>query len=524
MRFELGLRYVPNITVEQAKVKLATLPKGVSTGLIIKGIQEGYVPTAFIAWSEDKRVLNEIEDRLNELGFECYVVDHGFFVARWLTLFSEKLGRARYREKEKSQGYISLGEGKRKAGKSVQSVLAQHLMMLAVQLVIVEGLFVWRMGINLGVVNLASAKNLAPPFLTCALGLFAAYVATTAIQAYRTGQLSKAGAAPFVLLPLCVTLGALFYLKIEQDVARQARAIGRPPSSPFAGLLVELRKRGAGDAELAAGADGANRRGFGAEGEEDDGIDCIDPSAWGWVPECIAGPDWDMTRACLPMPKPPRRPKVVEQPIAKKVARVAIARPAKRKVVMRPWAVRFEALDLVELLAAWLISMGAVAFLGIVRRKAALQGAPEPAQPAQGAPAVESGVQNEEVQQLRAELAQARAQLARPQAAGEDTLVLQQQLEETQASLLTHQGVIANFKQQLGPIKQMHAEQLVEIERLRSMLAQAQAATQQAATPHVARPVAQRAQAPANTQGGPRRAAIEVSADDETERARRRRT
>lgn len=483
MRFELGLRELADLTPDEAKEKLAALPKGISTGVIIKALQTGQVPSVTIAWSEDKRVINEIEDGLTDLGFRCHVIDHGFFVLRIGTALAEALGRSRYRKKVKEdRSYISLGEQKRKGP---MSDLALHALILLLQVVVVEGLYVWRLGIKLGAVNLSSAKDLSPQLGACAAGVFVAYVLTTTVYAWRKGKVSAATAAPIAVLATACTIGALFFMKAEHEAAREKRAIGRPTSNPYAGLLVELRRRGAGSSKLAGSQN--VQAGQDAYGEDSEALECFDPSEIGQFPECLATGDWETSQACLPNPPRPKRPRI-EEP---KPVRIATVAPKVRRVVApRPFGLTFELVHLSELVLVWMLSLLAVYGLASRKRKKSAEPPAALPEPVAAAPAV-----NQEVEQLKAALTEAYARLQQ-QNAGGDAQALQQKLAETQASLVAHQNAIAKFKQQVGPIKEMQAAQVAEIERLRGLLQQVAGRAPQQMAP----------QAPANTQGAARRA------------------
>jgi len=484
MRFELGLRELADLTPEEAKEKLAALPKGISTGVILKALQMGQVPSVTIAWSEDKRVINEIEDGLTALGFRCHVIDHGFFVLRIGTALAEAMGRSRYRKVDKrDRMYISLGEQKRR---SPMSDLGQHALFLALQIIVIEGLYVWRLGLKVGAMNLASAKDLSPQLAICAAGVCVAYVLTTTTRAWRQGKISLAAWVPIAVFALVCAVGALFYMKVEYEAARDKQAIGRPPSNPYAGLLVELRRRGEGTSGTSEQMSVASHDEYGQDSEA---LECFDPSEWGQYPECIGSSDWESALACTPLPQRPKRPRIDPS----KPVRVAVAaKPkVKRVTVPRPWGVTLELVTLAAVLLAWLLSLVFVHMLAVGRRKASASTA--------AAKAPEPAVESAETQLLRAELADAQAQLA-AQAGSPALEAVRRELADTQASLLAHQNAIAKFKQQVGPIKEMHAAQLAEIERLRAML-------QQATGQRPAQPTAaQRPAAPANNQVAPRRA------------------
>ena len=64
MRFELCLSALPDLTLAEAKAKLAGFPKGLIAGVIVKALQDKRLPSVAIAWSEDKRVINEMIPRL----------------------------------------------------------------------------------------------------------------------------------------------------------------------------------------------------------------------------------------------------------------------------------------------------------------------------------------------------------------------------------------------------------------------------------------------------------------------------
>ena len=77
MRFELFLTRLPRAQRARVESALTDLPKGVSAGVILKGMEARRVPTVPVAWSDDKRIMNEVVDVLVELGAECRLADHG---------------------------------------------------------------------------------------------------------------------------------------------------------------------------------------------------------------------------------------------------------------------------------------------------------------------------------------------------------------------------------------------------------------------------------------------------------------
>lgn len=487
MRFELGLRELPRVRVEEAKEKLEGLPKGVSVGLIIRGMQDNRVPSVSVAWSEDKRVINEIQDRLADMGAECYVVDHGFFVLRIATFLAEKMGASRYRKVEKENHTYSplslYAKGKRA---ELKSAFARHLLIFVAQLAVIEGLFIWRVALRTGAQSVSSAPWLPSMLIACGVGVFVAYALTQTIEAFRTKKAGLTALVPVSGVSLLVTVVSLFHFNagLEEEIAK--RSVGRPPSNPFAGLLVELRRR-AGD-EVSA-EDAAEQVNLAAD---ETALACVDVHAALGLAECLNGPAWDLMSACLPAPKLPGLPplkvtieksEVVASPFAPVAAKPRIQ-------VVHTSGVTFELVHLSILLLVWLLSLVGVHFLLARRSKRPSKSAGEAVNTheesaPEAVPPIVAGDSNtanpETVMQVQA---------------------LEQELEQTRAALLAHREAVVQLRQELLPARELHAAQSAEIVQLRQALAQLRG--RETGAQVVAQPrgdQAPLAAAPANNQG-----------------------
>ncbi len=513
MRFELVLSGLPDVSVEDAKQKLADLPKGVSTGVIIKAMQDARLPSVAVAWSEDKRVLNEIQDRIAEIGGHSDVVDHGFFLFRIITWISERLGATRYRKAQKEdRSYVKIGDKYKQS--TPMSDVTRGAIIVAMQMLLVEVLFVWRVSLKVGAGSLGSATWLPELLVACGVGVVCAYMLARAVEGWRSGRVSQLRAAPFILLSVGCTIASLFFVSAEREAEIARRSIGRPTSNPYAGLLTELRKRLA-KGELTLQTDGTQLGAGLASGEDEVGERmCVDPSEFDpSLRACMIGPDWEQAGACLTPPAPPKAPRLAFSKPAKPPRVPVVRQTIKRKVSPRPWGITLEKHEAAELALLWALSLSALAFF--LSRRARPATSVEAAAQAPGlsgqAPA---SVSEAEVQALREQLVQAQgtaqqalAHLARLRTAGApDAQMLQAQLAATQAELLVHRNAVAQVREQLKPVREEHAAHLAEIARLRQLLSQVSARLN--TQPAVKAPAA-RAQAPANNQGSSKQSASE---------------
>ena len=500
MRFELCLSALPDLTAEEAKDKLAGLPKGLIAGVIVKALQERRLPSVAVAWSEDKRVINEISDRLSAMGAECYVVDHAFFPLRIVTLIAERIAGDRYRKAAlEDRSLIRVG-GHETTARS--SIFAEHVLRFGLQLLLVEALFAWRLALYVGWDQLLAAKWLWSQLIACGCGVLAGYVFTTFAHGYRTKALSLQVAAAPMFLSLCSVVAALFFLRSDREAESARQALKRPPSNPYAGLLVELARRSAAgelpQVEEPTAVASSKAAVEPAVGE----LMCVDSDDDQGLLECMGGPAWEQALACLPLPKLPK-PSEVPRPITVAASKVhtVVSAPVqvRRRKVLRPWGVRLELLHLSSLVLVWMLSLVALHFV-LTRRK----------QPTSPALEVEDAA------------TQARAEPTPAKASVDLALVhaLQSELIETRASLDVHRNAVAQARAQIGPIKERQAAQEAEIIRLRQLLAQVQAeapagqAAQRAPTPGTM----QGAPAPANQQARPAGAAGVQARQDATGR------
>jgi hypothetical protein len=497
MRFELFLTELPKASSTRVESELAELPKGTSTATILKAIETRTLPTVSVAWSDDKRVLNEIMDTLLELGAGCRLVDHGSLLQQLVTWSAEKLGRARYREDsdEGPRTYIKLGSGKE--NESWQEALLRHALTYLLELVLVAVLFVWFVALRVGFARIFAVPELIPQLCACALGLLAVYAGTESIRAVQTGRRTLKSVAPLLIAGACSTLASLFFLGdgFEKE-AELTTSVKRPPSLPYAGLLTELRRRKlaeelhgqAGDTALELSA--AAESGPAEEGE----LPWCDASSAPVADElqCRAGPAWEDVLACAAEPAPSVRP------AATKTARRAV--PAAPRATPEPaplllpaapapeptWALKLELSTLIALIAMWLLSLGLV--LSLRRDRLAARGA-APAQdlPARAPPAAQPGTSEAafaalcaERDALRVQLVDAQEALASAQlSAGaarkpEDVPLasLQRELELTRSSLGANQTAYAQLKQQHAQASAAQATLSAELERLKHELAQ----------------------------------------------------
>jgi len=501
MRFELFLTELPKASASRVEDALTELPKGASTATILKAMESRKVPTVSVAWSDDKRVLNEVLDTLLELGAGCKLVDHGSFVQRLVTWSAEKLGRARYLEDadEGPRTYIKLGSGK---DEPLREVLLRHTLTYALELCLAAVLFVWFVALRVGFARIFSVPELMPQLAACAAGLLVAYACTESIRAVQTGRLLLKRAVPQLVAGGCLSLASLFFLGdgFDQTSAPDG-SVKRPPSLPYAGLLTELRRRKLAE-ELNGHTDGTalERAAQGrVETEEEpwcDGSEVPTPDTL----QCRSGPAWEDALACLAEPAP------APQPVATKPARRAThaARPALAAVEPaalpppapeHPWAVTLELSTAIALLGMWLLSLWLLALLRRDRALAAsgAQPASALATTAQGAGALASNPQatdrkpdDAQLSALRAELDTLRGQLVEANEAlgsaqlgagsarkPEDAQLanVQRELELTRSTLGANQAAFAQLKQQHAQATSAQTNLSSEIERLKQELA-----------------------------------------------------
>ncbi len=495
MRFELGLSALPQIKPDDVSVELAGLPKGLIAGVIVKALQERRLPTVPVAWSEDKRAINQIQDRLTELGAECYIVDHAFFPLRIATLIVERIAGDRYRKVAKEdRSLIKMGDSE---VETLTAKLMHHVLMYVVHACIVGALFVWHVANGVGLATMMSTKWLIPELGACAGGVFAAYVLTASVYAVRQGKLKIPSAVPFVMFSLGCSLAAVFFIKRQSDDEAARRAVVRPPSYPYGGLLVELRRRQDERGPLEAVTQAKSDDTAPIEKETYD-LMCMDRSDG--LSECLGGPSWELALACLPKPKPPELTvSALTVAQAEPVKPVKPVQAAKRRVVWRPWGVRLELLHLSSIVLVWMLSLVGL-YLVLARRarlrKGPIEGVEDGAAgPAQGADASAQL----ELEALRAELAAARVQASMMQGAGDPQVVqaLRRELSDTQGALEVQRNGVLQLREYASRAKELLGTQAAEILALKQRLGQPAAAPAQQAS----RQVAARAPAVANQQG-----------------------
>jgi len=493
MRFELGLNELPQIKHDEVSAKLAGLPKGLIAGVIVKALQEGRLPTVPVAWSEDKRAINEIQDRLTELGAECYIVDHAFFPFRIATMLVERIAGDRYRKVAKEdRSLIKIGD---QEAETLTAKLMHHVLMVVLHAAVVGGLFVWHVANGTGLTAVMSTKWLVPELQACGVGVFAAYLLTTSVHAVREGRLKIPAAAPFVLVSLGCTLVAILYIKRMSDEEAARRAVVRPPSNPYGGLLVELRRRQAerGPAEAEIKSESA------APIAQDEGdLMCMDRSDG--LSECLGGPSWELALACLPKPKPPDltvSAATVAPPEPVKQVQVV----AKRRVVWRPWGVRLELLHLSSIVLVWMLSLVALYFVLSRRAKGAKGSLGDGKETADGSSTEGAlAAAQLEVDALRAELAAAHMRASAVQTTSDDPEAvgaLRRELADTQAALEVQRNGVLQLREYATRAKELLGTQAAEILALKQRLGQGLASAPQPAN----RGVVGRAGTPANQQG-----------------------
>jgi flagellar biosynthesis chaperone FliJ len=372
MRFELFLTKLPRAAPARIKSTVAELPKGVSTGVLLKTLETHQVPTVPVAWHEDKRVVNEIMDALVDLGAECRLVDHGNVLLRLGTFVAERMGRDRYREDEEDEPDPSLFERGNDDAPSLAEELTRHTLIYLLQSGVVAGLFVWLVGLRVGLTGMNASRQLLGQVLCCTIGTLAAHVACSSIQALRAGRMPRK-----LTLSLCAacalpTLVAPFFVGSGFAPQAELARVKRPPSYPYAGLLTELQRRKLAD-ELAGSMrdhdeiDGDELRDprslADARRQAEAALSCLIPDAD--LTECAAGPYWEDALACLPAPIQVPRPRaaldatVAAATDTSQTGAPAAARPSAPRPVKQELTVTFALIDVLSLLAiCLLISLG----------------------------------------------------------------------------------------------------------------------------------------------------------------------
>lgn len=366
MRFELFLIDLPKAPLAKVQSALEELPKGASTGTILKSIEARKVPTVSVAWSDDKRVLNEVMDCLVDLGAGVKLVDHGNLLEKIATFAAEKAGRSRYLEDDDdpdSRKYIKLKQAKTKEAWS--EALLRHALTYFLQLCVAGVLLVWFAALRIGMERVFSTPTLLPEFGACALGLLVAYVSTTSVRAVQGGRRTVLQIAPQLVLGAGLTVASLFFLGKggEQEVADGK--VKRPPSLPFAGLITELEKRKL--AREANGRDSDEENGggpaeLGAAGEGEEELWCERPEP---VAEalCEGGRSWDEALACLPKPElaVPSKPRVAKRrkkAETEQESQFELAEESPELATLeRPWGVMLGLSTVSALASMWLLSL-----------------------------------------------------------------------------------------------------------------------------------------------------------------------
>jgi hypothetical protein len=507
MRFELFLIELPKAPLAKVQAALSELPKGASTGTILKSMEARKVPTVSVAWSDDKRVLNEVMDTLVELGAGVKLVDHGSLVEKLATFAAEKAGRARYLEDDDdpdSRKYVKLKQAKR--SESIGAAMLRHSLTYFLQLVVAGVLFVWFAALRMGMERAFSAPTLLPEFGACALGLLVAYVSTASVRSVQAGRMTVLRILPQMILGAALTVASLFFLGksgSEQTVADGK--VKRPPSLPYSGLLTELRRRK--QASEASGRDGDDESGgegeLGALGEgEEEELWCERPEPVA-APVCEGGRAWEDAQACLQKPEPTQpasKPRRVAKRKAVKQEQepvVELAEPAKVAPVERPWGVTLVLSTVLALAAMWLLSL-----LGLymqLRPRRGGQSKPlrddepaagdaavlTPAQapvptPADAAPSAELLALRQERTELRSALDEALTTLAtgqpvpqkEPTSDNAQLAQLQHELGLARAALGANQTAIAELKRELTAAAMRESALHVELSEVRLELGQ----------------------------------------------------
>jgi hypothetical protein len=371
MRFELFLTELPKASTARVQSALAELPKGASTGTILKSMEARKVPTVSVAWSDDKRVLNEVMDTLVELGAGVKLLDHGSLVQKLATFIAEKAGSARYLADDddpESRKYIKMGRAKSR--ESFGEALTRHALSYFLQLVVAGVLFIWYVALRVGMERVFTTPGLWPQFFACALGLLVAYVCSGSVRAVQTGQLGLLRALPQLILGGALTVASLFFLETGSDTQTVADGkVKRPPSLPYSGLISELRNRKL--AREASGRDGdengdgvADLDALAAEEEALAGLWCEKPEPVE-AAECEAGAAWEDALACLPKPTAVAAVAKKTRPVAKRQTGVRdelpTAPPAEPLLetppAEQPWRVLLQLSTVLALAGMWFLSL-----------------------------------------------------------------------------------------------------------------------------------------------------------------------
>jgi hypothetical protein len=366
MRFELFLLELPKAPLAKVQAALSELPKGASTGTILKSMEARKVPTVSVAWSDDKRILNEVMDTLVDLGAGVKLVDHGSLIEKLATFAAEKAGRARYLDDDddpESRKYIKLKQAKQ--SESFGAALLRHSLTYFLQLVVAGVLFVWFAALRMGMERAFSTPTLLPEFGACALGLLVAYVSTTSVRSVQAGRATVLRIVPQMVVGAVLTVASLFFLGKSSEQTLQADGkVKRPPSLPYSGLITELRRRKL--ASEASGRDADEENGgaaeLGALEQEEEELWCERPEPVE-APVCEGGRAWEDAAACLSKPEPtrpaskPRR--VAKRKVVEREAEplVELAKPTEAAPVERPWGVTLVLSTVLALAAMWLLSL-----------------------------------------------------------------------------------------------------------------------------------------------------------------------
>lgn len=495
MRFELFLTELPKASATKVESALAELPKGASTQTVIKAMETRKVPTVSVAWSDDKRVLNEVMDTLLELGAGCRLVDHGSIVQKLATWSAEKLGRARYLDDEANgpRPYFKLGPARE--NETWQEALVRHALTYFLQLCLAAVLFLWFVALRVGFARAFSVPGLMAQLAGCAAGLLVVYVISESIRGVQSGRLTLKRIAPQLLAGGVLTLASLLFLGdgFEQQATLDG-SVKRPPSLPFAGLLTELRRRKLA-AELNGNASGGAFEVTGADESEQaeqelwcDGAAEPAPDAL----QCRAGRAWEDALACFaePEPTPAARPAVLEPPRRRAppqertAAEHVFAAPRSAGAADGGGNMKLELSTLLALIAMLPLSLWLLVLLRRERRAGpraedAAQASPEA--PPAAAHEAQLAALHAEQDALRAQLVAANEALASAQLdAGaarkpDDAPLanLQRELELTRSTLGANQAAFAQLKQQHAQLTGAQTSLSAELERLKQELAHA---------------------------------------------------
>jgi hypothetical protein len=485
MRFELFLTELPKASPGKVQDALSELPKGASTGTVLKAMEARKVPTVSVAWSDDKRVLNEVMDTLVELGAGVKLVDHGSLAEKLATFVAEKAGRARYIEDDddpESRKFIKLGQAKK--GESIGEALTRHTLTYFLQLCLAGVLFVWFAALRVGMERIFTTPQLLPEFVACALGLLVAYVATNSVRSVQAGRTTVARILPQMIAGGVLTLASLFFLGDGSAGTQVADGkVKRPPSLPYSGLLTELRRRKL--AEEATGREGsedgeASEAELAALAEEEADLPwCEKP---GPVEEavCEGGRAWEDALACLGKPevvtavKKPRAQKkrvaIVAQP---EVAAEELEPVADTSVEEQPWGVTLGLATVIALGMMWLLSLLGLFLQLRVPKRAVARSPVDEAGPASTAEAAnvapEATIDHATVASLERERATLQEQLAETKAELAQTRV------EAEQGPLPDNLQIASLQRELGLSRGALGANQLTISELKRTLVEAEA-------------------------------------------------